>query len=81
MGTSTDLDDTDRALLAHLSTNARLPVAKLATRMGLARTTVQALSSLSVPLSLSLFSSTSMEGGEMKIYLHGIALLFTLLTP
>ena len=42
MGNSTDLDDTDRALLAHLSTNARLPVAKLAVRMGLARTTVQA---------------------------------------
>lgn len=42
MGTSTDIDDTDRALLAHLSTNARLPVAKLASRMGLARTTVQA---------------------------------------
>lgn len=42
MGISTDLDDTDRALLAHLSTNARLPVAKLAAKMGLARTTVQA---------------------------------------
>ena len=42
MGISTDLDDTDRTLLAHLSTNARLPVAKLAAKMGLARTTVQA---------------------------------------
>jgi DNA-binding Lrp family transcriptional regulator len=42
VGISTELDDTDRTLLAHLSTNARLPVAKLAAKMGLARTTVQA---------------------------------------
>lgn len=42
MGISTELDDTDRTLLAHLSNNARLPVAKLAAKMGLARTTVQA---------------------------------------
>ena len=38
----TTLDDLDRALLTHLSANARIPVAKLASRMGLARTTVQA---------------------------------------
>jgi len=38
----TSLDDLDRALLTHLSANARAPVAKLAARMGLARTTVQA---------------------------------------
>lgn len=38
----TDLDDTDRALLAHLGTNARLPVSTLAKKLGLARTTVQA---------------------------------------
>lgn len=38
----TDMDETDRQLVAHLAANARLPVAKLAQRMGLARTTVQA---------------------------------------
>lgn len=36
------IDETDRALLALLQENARLPVATLARRMGLARTTVQA---------------------------------------
>ncbi|MRU15254.1 Lrp/AsnC family transcriptional regulator [Roseovarius sp. A21] len=36
------LDDTDRDLLALLSDNARAPVATLARRLGLARTTVQA---------------------------------------
>ncbi len=38
----TEIDDTDRRLIAELSRNARLPVAKLATKLGLARTTVQA---------------------------------------
>lgn len=37
-----DIDDTDRQLLALLSTNARMPVAQLATKLGLARTTAQA---------------------------------------
>lgn len=37
-----DIDNTDRQLLSHLGANARLPVAKLAQKMGLARTTVQA---------------------------------------
>ena len=37
-----DIDSTDRQLLTHLGANARLPVAKLAQKMGLARTTVQA---------------------------------------
>lgn len=36
------LDATDRALLALLTENARLPVTDLARRLGLARTTVQA---------------------------------------
>ena len=36
------IDDTDRALIALLQENARAPVATLARRMGLARTTVQA---------------------------------------
>lgn len=36
------IDETDRALIAHLSANARMPVADLARRLGLARTTVQA---------------------------------------
>ncbi|MBR9843456.1 MAG: Lrp/AsnC family transcriptional regulator [Rhodobacteraceae bacterium] len=36
------LDDTDRALLSLLSENARMPIALLARRLGLARTTVQA---------------------------------------
>jgi DNA-binding Lrp family transcriptional regulator len=36
------IDDTDRALIALLSDNARLPVADLARRLGVARTTVQA---------------------------------------
>ncbi len=36
------IDETDRALLALLQENARLPVATLARRLGLARTTVQA---------------------------------------
>jgi DNA-binding Lrp family transcriptional regulator len=36
------IDDTDRALLSLLSENARMPIAMLARRMGLARTTVQA---------------------------------------
>lgn len=36
------IDETDRALLALLADNARLPVALLARRLGLARTTVQA---------------------------------------
>lgn len=36
------LDDTDRALIAALQSNARQPVADLARRLGLARTTVQA---------------------------------------
>lgn len=36
------LDDTDRTLLSLLAENARLPVAILARRLGLARTTVQA---------------------------------------
>lgn len=35
------LDDTDRALLALLRENARLPAADLARRLGIARTTVQ----------------------------------------
>ncbi|MBQ1767005.1 MAG: AsnC family transcriptional regulator, partial [Aquincola sp.] len=35
------LDDTDRALLALLRENARLPAADLARRLGVARTTVQ----------------------------------------
>ncbi|WP_368187234.1 Lrp/AsnC family transcriptional regulator [Aestuariibius sp. HNIBRBA575] len=38
----TDLDETDRQLLIQLAANARMPVAKLAAKMGLARTTVQA---------------------------------------
>lgn len=37
-----DIDDTDRQLLALLSTHARMPVAQLATKLGLARTTTQA---------------------------------------
>ncbi|MCW9043492.1 MAG: Lrp/AsnC family transcriptional regulator [Pseudopelagicola sp.] len=36
------IDDTDRALLSLLSENARMPIAMLARRLGLARTTVQA---------------------------------------
>lgn len=36
------IDETDRALVAALSENARLPVADLARKLGLARTTVQA---------------------------------------
>ncbi len=36
------IDETDRALLALLAENARLPVATLARRLDLARTTVQA---------------------------------------
>lgn len=36
------IDETDRALIALLQENARTPVATLARRMGLARTTVQA---------------------------------------
>ncbi|WP_300443365.1 Lrp/AsnC family transcriptional regulator [uncultured Mameliella sp.] len=36
------IDETDRALVAALSENARAPVADLARRLGLARTTVQA---------------------------------------
>ncbi|SNS02957.1 Lrp/AsnC family transcriptional regulator [Antarctobacter heliothermus] len=36
------IDETDRALIATLAENARLPVADLARRLGLARTTVQA---------------------------------------
>ncbi|MBE0453274.1 Lrp/AsnC family transcriptional regulator [Roseovarius autotrophicus] len=36
------IDETDRALIALLQENARLPVATLARRLGLARTTVQA---------------------------------------
>ncbi len=36
------MDETDRALIALLSENARLPVATLARRLGLARSTVQA---------------------------------------
>lgn len=36
------IDDTDRALIAALTENARTPVADLARQLGLARTTVQA---------------------------------------
>lgn len=36
------IDETDRALIDLLQTNARLPVTTLAKRLGLARTTVQA---------------------------------------
>lgn len=36
------IDETDRALVAALAENARTPVADLARRLGLARTTVQA---------------------------------------
>ncbi|EPX75973.1 Lrp/AsnC family transcriptional regulator [Salipiger mucosus] len=39
---SAQIDETDRALVALLSANARAPVAELARRLGLARTTVQA---------------------------------------
>ncbi|MWB77610.1 winged helix-turn-helix transcriptional regulator [Pseudooceanicola sp. 216_PA32_1] len=39
---SEQIDDTDRALLALLTENARMPVADLARRLALARTTVQA---------------------------------------
>ncbi|MEO6410783.1 MAG: Lrp/AsnC family transcriptional regulator [Burkholderiaceae bacterium] len=38
---STDLDDTDRALLGLLRENARASTAELARRLGLSRTTVQ----------------------------------------
>ncbi len=38
----TQIDDTDRAILALLAENARSPVTTLAKRLGLARTTVQA---------------------------------------
>jgi len=38
----TELDDIDQRLLALLAGNARMPVARLGTRLGLARTTVQA---------------------------------------
>lgn len=41
-GNLTDIDDTDRRLIALLAANARTPVARLASRLGLARTTVQA---------------------------------------
>ena len=37
-----ELDETDRRLLALLGANARAPVAKISTKLGLARTTVQA---------------------------------------
>lgn len=40
--TTSQIDETDRALVALLSANARMPVADLARRLGLARTTVQA---------------------------------------
>ncbi|WP_424943952.1 Lrp/AsnC family transcriptional regulator [Aliiroseovarius crassostreae] len=36
------MDDTDRELIAQLEQNARMPVATLARRLGLARSTVQA---------------------------------------
>ncbi len=36
------IDETDKALIALLADNARMPVADLARRLGLARTTVQA---------------------------------------
>lgn len=39
---STQIDETDRALLALLAENARMPVATLARRLGLARSTAQA---------------------------------------
>jgi len=39
--TTLTLDDTDRALLALLRENARLPIAELARRLKLSRTTVQ----------------------------------------
>lgn len=38
----TDIDQTDRRIIELLSTDARMPVARLAQRLGLARTTVQA---------------------------------------
>ncbi len=41
-GMTAQMDDTDRELLAQLESNARLPVATLARRLGLARSTVQA---------------------------------------
>ncbi|SDI99177.1 Lrp/AsnC family transcriptional regulator [Salipiger marinus] len=40
--TAPQIDETDRALLALLAADARRPVADLARRLGLARTTVQA---------------------------------------
>ena len=40
--TEPQIDETDRALLALLAADARRPVADLARRLGLARTTVQA---------------------------------------
>ena len=40
--TMTKIDETDRALVALLSADARMPVSDLARRLGLARTTVQA---------------------------------------
>lgn len=39
---TSQIDETDRALVALLSANARMPVSDLARRLGLARTTVQA---------------------------------------
>jgi DNA-binding Lrp family transcriptional regulator len=41
MTTTTELDPTDRELLALLRENARAPTAELARRLGLSRTTVQ----------------------------------------
>lgn len=42
IGDMTELDDIDRQLLALLTQNARLPVARIGARLGIARTTAQA---------------------------------------
>lgn len=42
IGRMTELDDIDRRLLTLLAANARAPVARLAVKLGLARTTAQA---------------------------------------
>ncbi|MDR9484884.1 MULTISPECIES: Lrp/AsnC family transcriptional regulator [Sediminimonas] len=67
-------DETDSALMALLSENARLPVATLARRLGLARTTVQArLDRLEATGAIAGY--TLRRGAVARPPLHATALL------
>jgi DNA-binding Lrp family transcriptional regulator len=72
------LDDTDRALLALLRDNARAPLAELARRLGLSRTTVQSrlarLEAQRAVLGYTVVVPSEAEAALVRAHVHITAL-------